>query len=61
MALERGADAEVEEIELDQRRRVAEELDVALHERAHDAQRDPLQPGADMPMMTLRTMQNTDS
>jgi hypothetical protein len=44
---ERGADAEVEEQQLHQRRRVAEELDVALHHRPNERRAYPLQPGAE--------------
>ena len=42
-----GPSAEVEEVHLHQRRRVAEELDVALHERLEQAQAAALQPRAD--------------
>ena len=38
---------EIEEVHLHQRRRVAEELDVALHQRLEQAQAAALQPGAD--------------
>src|SRR5262249_14929562 len=38
---------EIEEVELDQRRRVAKELDVARGERAHEPQPRALRPGAE--------------